>query len=111
MPQFNSIRDESDAIEYILRKLGEKSGISQLKVNQHHSIDKAIEILELRREKIDDLGDDTPDWETDKLQNLLIHIRIALCGIDPEEREFVDNEATVPATWSPSDAFQWGSGG
>ena len=108
MPQFNSIRDESDAIEYILRKLDDKSGISQLKVNQHHSIDKAIEILELRREKIDDLGDDTPDWETDKLQNLLIHIRIALSGIDPEERQFVDNDAAVPATWSPSDAFQWG---
>ena len=108
MPQFNSIRDESDAIEYILRKLDEKSGISQLKVNQHYSIDKAIEILELRREKIDDLGDDTPDWETDKLQNLLIHIRIALSGIDPEERQFVDNDATVPTTWSPSDAFQWG---
>ena len=108
MPQFNSVRDESDAIEYIFRKLDEKSGISQLKVNQHHSIDKAIEILELRREKIDELGDDTPDWETDKLQNLLVHIRIALSGIDPEERQYVDNDSIVPANWNPSDAFQWG---
>ncbi len=108
MPQFNSVRDEKEAINYIFEKLEGKKTISELKVNQHHSIDKAMELLELRKENIDVFGDDTPQWEIDELQNLLQHIRIGLSGIDPTERVYVDIDQIVPDTWSPSDAFQWG---
>lgn len=108
MPQFNSIRDEKDAIDYLLEKLEGKKSISDLKVNQHNSIDESIKLLELRKENIDVFGDDTPEWVIDELENLLDHIRIAFSGIDPTEREYVDTDGTVPETWSSSDAFQWG---
>ena len=50
MPKFHSIRDEKLAIEFLLSKLEGKKNISDLKVNQHYSIEKAIELLELRKE-------------------------------------------------------------
>ena len=51
MPQFNSVRDEKEAIDYLLEKLEGKKSISDLKVNQHYSIDESIKLLELRKEK------------------------------------------------------------
>ena len=79
-----------------------------MKVNQHHSIDESIKSLVLRKENIDLFKDDAPEWETDELEDLTRHIRIAFSGIDPTERQYVDSEGDVPETWSPSDAFQWG---
>ena len=71
MPKFHSIRDEKLAIEFLLSKLEGKKNISDLKVNQHFSIEKAIELLELRKETINRLGDDAPEWKTDDLEDLL----------------------------------------
>ena len=108
MPQFNSTRDEESAINYLLGKLDQKSNITDTKVNQHFSIDKAAEILEIRRETIDKYGQDSPEWVPNKLEELIKHVRIALSGIDPDEIEYVDSNAAVPENWSPNDALQWG---
>jgi DGQHR domain-containing protein len=110
MPHFNSIRDEKDAIEYMFRVLDSYRGISDLKVNRHAAIDKATDILEHRREVIDEFGDDSPVWQSDQIDDFLKNLRIAISGIDPDDMVYVDkvtnNEA--PENWSASDAFQWG---
>ena len=109
MPEFESIRDENVAVKYMLRKLNEKRGISDVKINQHASIEKATEILELRKETTDELGRDSPVWEWKEIEELLFHMRVALSGIDPDERKYVDSESKgeAPETWFPDDAFQW----
>ena len=93
MPEFESIRDENVAVKYMLRKLNEKRGISDVKINQHASIEKATEILELRKETTDELGRDSPVWEWKEIEELLFHMRVALSGIDPDERKYVDSES------------------
>ena len=109
MPGFRSIRDEKNAVEHMFRKLDSVRGISDNKVNQHAAIDTATELLELRREVTDEHGDDSEEWEQDEIEDLLKHLRIAISGIDPESRFWVDRdvETEAPAEWSPSDAYQW----
>lgn len=109
MPGFASIRDEKDAVEYMFRQLDSKRSISTLKVNQHASIEKATEILEFRREFTDEHGDDAEPWDSNEIEELLRHLRIAISGIDPDDRVYVDKLSNNAAeeTWSPNDAFQW----
>ena len=94
----------------MFRKLDSKRGITDLKVNQHASIDKATDILELRREITDEFGDDSPVWESNEIDLLLRHLRISISGIDPDDRVYVDKitDNQAPENWSASDAFQWG---
>ena len=59
MSQFRSTSDEEAAINFLLGKLSDRaSTVSLNKVSQHHSIDAAVEILELRREILDGYGTD-----------------------------------------------------
>jgi hypothetical protein len=94
----------------MFRVLDSHRGISDLKVNRHAAIDKATDILEHRREVIDEFGDDSPVWQSDQIDDFLKDLRIAISGIDPDDMVYVDkitnNEA--PENWSASDAFQWG---
>lgn len=109
MSQFRSTVDEQNAITYMLSKLNEKIGISDQKVNQIHSIDEAIKILELRREVLDRDGPDSEPWNKDVVEELKKHMVIALSGIDPDDRVYVDSVQgkEAPENWSPTDAFYW----
>ncbi len=110
MVQFNSVRDEKDFIKYIQPVLAKKSNsLSELKENQNYSINEAKRIIEERKEEINEFGKDTPDWDKGNLEELVRHIRIALSGIDPDDRIYVDSPTKkVDGTWTKEDAFQWG---
>ena len=70
MPHFRSHNDEQDAISFMISELNGKSGISDQKVNQIHSIDEAFKILELRREVLDADGADSDPWNRDEVEIL-----------------------------------------
>ena len=109
MSQFRSHIDEQNAISFMISELNEKSGISDQKVNQIHSIDEAYKILELRREVLDAEGADSASWNLDEIELLKRHMVIGLSGIDPDERVYVDSAQgrEAPENWSPTDVFYW----
>ena len=109
MSQFRSHIDEQSAISYMISKLNEKSGITDQKVNQIHSIDEAYKILELRKEILDADGADSDAWNRNEIELLKRHMVIALSGIDPDDRVYVDSSQRreAPENWSPTDAFYW----
>lgn len=110
MPRFKSVRAELKAYDYILRKIDPKRSITDSKVNQHYSITQVTEMIEIRKEEIEAQGvDDADPLPNETCAELLRHVRIALSGIDPVDRTYVDkitdNEA--PENYDPNDAFQW----
>lgn len=108
MVSFLSVRDEQLAWKYIKNLLDGKRSISISNENQHFSIDLSLTIIEERMEELTKNKKDTSDWKKNELEDLLRHIRIALSGIDPDERTKVDSDGKVPSDWNPSEAFQWG---
>ena len=109
MYDFSSKRDEAAGIKWMLGKLrNKKSNLEDVKENQHFSLDKAIQTLELRLELHDVLDEDLPTWKPLELEELDDDFVIGLSGINPDERERVDSNAPVPENWNRRDVFSWG---
>jgi len=110
MVYFRSHSDEVEGINYMINLLDQLHDVSDLKVNQNHSIDKAGEILELRREILDANGSDSEIWKNDEIELLIKHMIIAISGIDPDDRIYVDspNSREAPENWNSYDVFYMG---
>tara|TARA_Y100000589_G_scaffold313846_2_gene335672 strand:- start:1491 stop:3563 length:2073 start_codon:yes stop_codon:yes gene_type:complete len=108
--EFLNSKDEMRMIEYLQENLVKVSKLKgSKKPNRSHSIGIARSVLQERKSQRVELGEDIEDWHQPDVEELIHQYIIAMSGINPESREYVDDSSKdIPENWMKSNVFSWG---